>query len=469
MAKKIPKETSDASEDGKESSNYVVGQVSGCLFPKTSATGSGSLSALFSTNTTASNTVVFVPAPKHVPTPVIPKAEPAPADETAGVKPTQTKKNKKAKSAAELKVQDRESGLQTADDEDGTRKGPKKAAKRKTPQDDDDDAAPGQNGKPAKRKMTFKDFAAERVKLNRTVFVGNLPASCTREKLRAIFKEHGSIESIRFRSVVGEDASMSRKVAAIQRQVHPKKQTVNAYIVFKETEGALDALKKNGLEIQKDVHIRVDKASSKQHDHKRSIFVGNLPYDVAELSLRQHFLECGEVEAVRLIRDRATGMGKGFGYVLFESGDSVQLALKLDGSVLCERKIRVKRSVKDGAGAGAGAGKEGRGKGPGKGNKKGVAASPNRKGPSAGPMKKAPKGGPPAGPMKKGPKGGPPNAFPRGGPPGGKKKMGFHGRPGKKMSPSEFKGEMADPAAKKHKGQKKKSKPRKPKKNIHFG
>ena len=40
--------------------------------------------------------------------------------------------------------------------------------------------------------------------------------------------------------------------------------------------------------------------------------------DVAELSLRQHFEDCGPVEAVRLIRDRETGMGKGFGYVLFE-------------------------------------------------------------------------------------------------------------------------------------------------------
>jgi len=431
----MTKEKSDTSEAGKESSSYVIGQVSGCLFPKTTATGSGSLSALFSTNTTTSNTVVFVPAPKPEPKPVVPKAE-----ETVDVKPQQTKKNKKAKSAADLKVQDRESALQTADDDDGTKKGPKKAAKRKTPKDDDDDA-PGHNGRPAKRKMTFKDFAAERVKLNRTVFVGNLPVSCTREKLRALFKEHGSIESMRFRSAVGEDPTMSRKVAAIQRKVHPKKQTMNAYIVFKETEAAVDALKKNGLEIQKGVHIRVDKTSSKQHDHKRSIFVGNLPYDVAELSLRQHFEDCGEVEAVRLIRDRDTGMGKGFGYVLFESGDSVQLALKLDGSVLCERKIRVKRSVKDGAGAS----KEG-GKGPGKGDKKGVAA----------------------GPMKKGPKGGPPNAFPRGGP--GAKKKGFHGRPGGKKTPqSEFKGEMADPAAKKHKGQKKKSKPRKTKKNIHFG
>ncbi len=34
--------------------------------------------------------------------------------------------------------------------------------------------------------------------------------------------------------------------------------------------------------------------------------------------MREHFEECGNVEAVRLVRDRGSGMGKGFGYVLFE-------------------------------------------------------------------------------------------------------------------------------------------------------
>lgn len=74
--------------------------------------------------------------------------------------------------------------------------------------------------------------------------------------------------------------------------------------------------------------------------------MGNLPYDITEHPLREHFEDCGNVEAVRLVRDRESGMGKGFGYVLFESPDSVMLALKLNGSRLLDRNIRVKRSVK---------------------------------------------------------------------------------------------------------------------------
>lgn len=67
----------------------------------------------------------------------------------------------------------RENALQNADDDDKP-----KASKRKAAKDEDEEAVG--NKRPAKRVMTFKDHAAERVKLSRTVFVGNLPVSCTK-------------------------------------------------------------------------------------------------------------------------------------------------------------------------------------------------------------------------------------------------------------------------------------------------
>ena len=39
--------------------------------------------------------------------------------------------------------------------------------------------------------------------------------------------------------------------------------------------------------------------------------------DVHEEEVRKHFSECGQIETVRLIRDKLTRFGKGFGYVLF--------------------------------------------------------------------------------------------------------------------------------------------------------
>lgn len=57
--------------------------------------------------------------------------------------------------------------------------------------------------------------------------------------------------------------------------------------------------------------------------------------------MRNFFSECGEIDSVRLIRDKKTGMGKGFGYVNFEAKDSVVLALEKNGQVFNEREIRV--------------------------------------------------------------------------------------------------------------------------------
>lgn len=43
-----------------------------------------------------------------------------------------------------------------------------------------------------------------------------------------------------------------------------------------------------------------------------------LPADISDDAVREHFSVCGGVVAVRIVRDRKTGLGKGFGYVLFE-------------------------------------------------------------------------------------------------------------------------------------------------------
>lgn len=39
---------------------------------------------------------------------------------------------------------------------------------------------------------------------------------------------------------------------------------------------------------------------------------------IEEESVRSHFTDCGEIDNVRIIRDRKTNLGKGFCYVLFK-------------------------------------------------------------------------------------------------------------------------------------------------------
>jgi len=46
-----------------------------------------------------------------------------------------------------------------------------------------------------------------------------------------------------------------------------------------------------------------------------NIYIGNLSYGVNEDNLKSLFVEFGEVESVKVIKDRFTGRSKGFGFV----------------------------------------------------------------------------------------------------------------------------------------------------------
>lgn len=349
------RESGDSREDSL-ADDYWIGQVSDSLFHrKTSTSKESSLTSLFSSSA-SDKQPAFVPIAK-----VNLNKQDQNEDETGNKSKVQNMnfdKNmvnktcklyiKKQISSGEKRVSDRECALQNAD-EDEMQERPqyqkkKVDALRKISKANGMDVEEAGARTPQTKKQ---NWALARIKNKRTVFVGNLPVSCTKQMLKSIFKEFGYIESLRFRSVARADPTMSRKQATIQRKTHPKRHNLNAYIVFKEECDAVKALQRNGMEIANGFHIRVDLASKDNtHDQKRSIFVGNLPYDMEEEVLRKHFSECGKVEAVRLIRDRNTGLGKGFGYVLFASTDDVFLALKLDSSEIMGRKIRVNRCVK---------------------------------------------------------------------------------------------------------------------------
>jgi nucleolar protein 12 len=68
---------------------------------------------------------------------------------------------------------------------------------------------------------------------------------------------------------------------------------------------------------------------------------------VDEEALRQLFSQCGDVCFVRIVRDRKSGVCKGFGYVHFKDKAVADLALRLHGSEFEGRTIRVFRATDD--------------------------------------------------------------------------------------------------------------------------
>lgn len=207
------------------------------------------------------------------------------------------------------------------------------------------------------RKERKELLSDSKEKQERTLFLGNLPVACATDKtmikdLKARFTTYGPVESIRFRSIPFAEPQ-ARRVAFIKKNFRKDGTggTCNGYIVMKTREAALAALKENAT-IFADRHLRVDLAvegeGSTKTNTKKSIFIGNLPMDLEEEPVWQLFGKCGLVTNVRLIRDRVSNMGKGIGYVTFASKDSVDVALKLNGTMLGSRPVRVSPCAKIG-------------------------------------------------------------------------------------------------------------------------
>ncbi|NXP40300.1 RBM34 protein, partial [Leiothrix lutea] len=323
---------------------YVVGQVSGSL--GAAAAPAAPLAGLF--RAAAPPVLVAVPAGNKKRK----RAEGEKASENQSISvteepPVKAKKvKKKERSEAEKKLSERENALEQADeDEDQKLFQNKVKQKKKASQAITKSAvssATGATAKQRKRKRVV-DEAADR----RTVFVGNLPVSCTGQVLKSLFKKYGQIQSIRFRSLIPAEDTVSKKVAAIKHKVHPNAKFINAYVVFKEECDAQKALEEGSSSrfVAKFKQPPLFCLNQNKILFKiRSNFAfGILLCNIRDDAVREHFRVCGDVVAVRVVRDRSTGLGKGFGYVLFENTDAVHLALKLNNSVLMGRKIRVQR------------------------------------------------------------------------------------------------------------------------------
>jgi cold-inducible RNA-binding protein len=75
------------------------------------------------------------------------------------------------------------------------------------------------------------------------------------------------------------------------------------------------------------------------------VYVGNLSYESTEDDIRNEFTDCGQIDRVQLITDRDTGRSKGFAFVTFESGESLDAALEKNNVELQGRSIRVNKAI----------------------------------------------------------------------------------------------------------------------------
>ncbi|KAK0400375.1 hypothetical protein QR680_003468 [Steinernema hermaphroditum] len=185
----------------------------------------------------------------------------------------------------------------------------------------------------------------------RTVFVGNVFRELTKRDLHNIFGKAGKIEKIRLRGVFPGKQTLGKRIAVITHQLNEKIPTQFYYIRYSQEEEARIAVDTLNGQVVKNYPLRVDLCSEKpNYSSNLSVFVGNLPFEVKEEEVRQHFEAQGilPVDYVRIVRDTGTGLGKGFGFVCFKDRSMAKDALKLNETKLAGRKIRVMRTSDEG-------------------------------------------------------------------------------------------------------------------------
>jgi len=74
----------------------------------------------------------------------------------------------------------------------------------------------------------------------------------------------------------------------------------------------------------------------------RRLYAGNLNFEISDTALRQIFGHAGGVEHAEVMKDRWTGLSRGFGFIdMMTAEDAVAAINELDGAEVMGRTLRV--------------------------------------------------------------------------------------------------------------------------------
>jgi len=203
--------------------------------------------------------------------------------------------------------------------------------------------------------------------MGRTVFLGNVPISAKKKDLERLLSEFGPVDSVRLRNVPVDPTKAAPKKALVKSgQLNTEsRSSMSAFAVMASVDRAAAALKLNMREWQ-GKHLVVDRARAQTregqestgaiYDTKRTVFVGNLPFDVEEEDVIQAFLARGvakaepelegAVRAVRCVRDGRSGLGKGIAYVMLRDTEAAKAAVRVGPTLkVGKRRLRVSRAL----------------------------------------------------------------------------------------------------------------------------
>tara|TARA_B110001454_G_scaffold196367_1_gene199203 strand:+ start:616 stop:1080 length:465 start_codon:yes stop_codon:yes gene_type:complete len=87
-----------------------------------------------------------------------------------------------------------------------------------------------------------------------------------------------------------------------------------------------------------------DSSNNSSDEDVKTLYVGNLPYRANEAAVRELFANYGNVESVRLMKDKHTGKRRGFGFVEMSSSDLDKAIAALNDSEFQQRTLKVREA-----------------------------------------------------------------------------------------------------------------------------
>jgi nucleolin len=183
----------------------------------------------------------------------------------------------------------------------------------------------------AKKGKKRKNRAVVAVDKDKTVFVSGLPHHVGMKSVRKYFKQCGAIAYVTLPKF--EDTGKSRGIAQIT--FTRRKSAERALALSGEYWG------KRYLEITPHDGGSQWQPTTEKPQGCKTIFVGNLDYDVTDEQIREAFAKCGEIQSVRWGTEKESGDFRGFGHISFYEEAACDRAAKLAGAIFRGRPLKI--------------------------------------------------------------------------------------------------------------------------------
>lgn len=155
------------------------------------------------------------------------------------------------------------------------------------------------------------------------IVVKSLLYSATEQDIEDLFTVYGEVKSLKLlRTPQGDSKGL-------------------AFLKFSTEKAALDALELDGSEfLGRKLTVKLAKTEATANPGVTTVFVGDIPYESTEDELASLFEASGEVREIRISRDKQ-GRKRGYAHVDFHTFEDTDKAVKLNGTSVAGRKIRV--------------------------------------------------------------------------------------------------------------------------------